>query len=238
MKKVTIKGFPLVKFQSEERIKSLQRGLVYMKTLRYHREREEKFNDTVAGDVGEARWHINDAMITVTPVLGGEAAVEKLDDVWFNTIHSDDYVFCLFGVNPYKHDGIFEYTQEQKDNILDFGDTALIITDYYELCRRVMDAAEQNGFFIKGNFVQYYDETVDDAGRMISLMPDMRNIAFQKRKQYAYQQEYRFLLTSKNDVKVEHIELNIGNIEDISVVFKTVDMLKSRLEPAGDCAKK
>jgi hypothetical protein len=236
MKMVAIKKLPVVKFQRKDRIDSLQKGCVYMKTLRYYQEREAKFNDTIVGDAGEARWHINDAIMTVTPVLGGETKMEKLNDVWFDTIHSDDYVFCLFGVNPYKHDA-FEYTQEQKEKIAEFGDTALIITDFPELCRRIINAAERDGFAVKGAFVQYYDETVDDANRIISLMLDMRNIAFQKRKQYAYQQEYRFLLTPKNDDKAEHIVLDIGNIEDISMTFKTADVLRSRIESASDANK-
>jgi len=232
MKIIEIKGFPLVKFQKKKRIESLQQGLIYMKTLRYYREQEELFNDTVVGDFGEARWHINDATMIVTPVAGGESESGALNDVWFNTIHSDDYVFCLSGVYPFKNKA-FEYTQEQKEKISEFGDTALIITDVYEFYRRVLDSAEKSEFITKGNFVYYYDETIDEANRIFSLLLDLRNIAFQKRKKYSYQQEYRFLLTPKIENKSEFIKLNIGNIEDISVIFKTSDLLNSRIEQMG-----
>jgi len=230
MKVVEIKGFPLVKFQNKERIDSLRQGHIYMKTLKYYQEQEELFNDSVVGDFGEARWHINDATMVVKPVTGDESNSELLNDVWFNTIHSDDYVFCLSSVYPFKNK-TFKYTQEQCDKISEFGDTALIITDVYEFCRRLLDTAKNSGFDAKGNFVYYYDETVDEVNRIFSLMLDLRNIAFQKRKKYSYQQEYRFLLTPKNKRKLDFIELHIGNIEDISVIFRTSDLLRSTIEP-------
>ena len=34
---MVVKGFPLIKFQSEERIESLQNGLIYMNSLEWFR---------------------------------------------------------------------------------------------------------------------------------------------------------------------------------------------------------
>ena len=37
-----IKGMPLIKFQDKDKIKSLQSGKIYAKTLEYYRKREEE----------------------------------------------------------------------------------------------------------------------------------------------------------------------------------------------------
>ena len=40
-----IKGMPLIKFQDKDKIKSLQSGKIYAKTLEYYRKREEETGD-------------------------------------------------------------------------------------------------------------------------------------------------------------------------------------------------
>jgi len=56
----------------------------------------------------------------------------------------------------------------------------------------------------------------------------MHNIAFWKRKKYCYQQEFRFLVHTQNCEK-DHLELNIGDIRDISKVFKTSKILNAEV---------
>ena len=57
---MVVKGFPLIKFQSEERIESLQNGLIYMNSLEWFRNNESDNGDEVIGDSFEAMFHINE----------------------------------------------------------------------------------------------------------------------------------------------------------------------------------
>ena len=59
---------------------------------------------------------------------------------------------------------------------------------------------------------------------------DLRNIAFQKRKCYEYQQEFRFLVTPDKKIDEDFLALEIGDIRDITAVYKTERVLKSRVE--------
>lgn len=129
--------------------------------------------------------------------------------------NSDDYVFCLFGIYP--HIPNFEFTDKQKEKMLSFGDTALIILDSEEFIKRVCIAAKKEGYIAHFDAVQYYDSSVDDGNMILSLAKGIWNIAFWKRKSYSYQQEGRFVFTH-GDVKVDHIELDIGDISDITGV--------------------
>ena len=54
----------------------------------------------------------------------------------------------------------------------------------------------------------------------------MWNIAFWKRDRYLYQQEVRFVFVSDNK-NLDHIELNIGDISDISVTMSANQILNS-----------
>lgn len=113
----------------------------------------------------------------------------------------------------------FKFSDEQKEKLLKFGDSALLITDRNEFLRKVAVALDREG--IKGyhGYVDYYDESKDSLEYWTSLIKNgLNHVAFWKRERYSYQQEYRFLIEppiTEND----YYELEIGNISDISVLL-------------------
>lgn len=217
-----IVGFPLIKFQSEERIKSLQQGKIYMNTLAYYRRLEEKTGDVRVGDSFEGMFHVVEGKL----IFPDEGEVIELNNELIKTSYSDGFVFCLFGVKPSATN--FEFTEDQIREITGFGDTALLIVDVPEFERRVVKAAKDAGFEIYKGFVRYYDEKTASGDMIISLLSGMHNVAYWKRKMYEYQQEYRFFAYSESD-KRDHLELEIGDISDISLTMKTSSMLKAKI---------
>lgn len=101
-----VKGMPLIKFQDEDKIKSLQSGKLYAKTLEYYRKREEETGDCEVGDKYEAMIHINEATIHFPDT--GE--VIPVNDDLLRTSESNDFVFCMFGINPSTEK--FKFTDE------------------------------------------------------------------------------------------------------------------------------
>lgn len=94
-------------------------------------------------------------------------------------------------------------------------DKALIITNPEEFFKRLIKKAKDDGIELHHGCVNYYDEE-DDLQRLYSLLSNgTKNVAFHKRKQYAYQQEYRFV--SPNPEKLDHIELKIVPIMNLFV---------------------
>ncbi len=215
---IQIKGIPLIKFQSAERIKQLQKGSLYAKTLGYYRKLEEETGDKEIGDGFEAMVHVNEAIIKI-PSTGEEIV---LKDELIKTSHSDDFVFCMFGIYPQLER--FAFTEQQKEKMLSFGDTALIILDSNAFIDRVKKAAEKAGFTAYFSGVKYYDETVDNASMLIDMLRGMHNIAFWKRESYRYQQEGRFVFVS-DQCHDDHIILEIGDISDISVALPSEQVL-------------
>lgn len=217
-----IKGFPLIKFQSAKRIEDLQNGLIYMNSLEWYRKHESENGDIVVGDSFEAKFHINEAKFKLLDT--GEEI--EINDELIATSVSNDYAYCMFGINPYSNS--FSFTNEQKEIIENFGDTALLILDKDEFINRIQTEALKKTLDVYKGFVRYYEEKEDSVNLILSLLSGMHNIAFWKRKKYIYQQEYRFLIHAQSYER-EHLELNIGDIRDISRVFKTSEILNARV---------
>lgn len=110
--------------------------------------------------------------------------------------------------------------------MLSSGDTALIVLDHDEFIRRVKVAAERAGYKVYFKPVQYYDPTVDGGNMLISLLAGMWMIAFWKRVSYSYQQEVRFVFTPGNE-NIDHIELDIGDISDITTIIPAKSALSA-----------
>lgn len=224
-RKLTLRGDPIIKFQDEWKIDALQKGIVYMKPLEYYRQREAETGDDTVGDLFEGMLHVNDGY-AIIPELG---ICEKLSDRLIYTTFSNSFVFCTFSTLP--NVSSFQYTGEQKEKMSQFGDTALIITDRYEFVRRVTMAVQRDNLKGLHGFVNYADEKEDSAAYWISLLRNgLSYSAFWKRKRYAYQQEYRFLIEPPV-VEADFYELNIGNIEDISVKVPAARALNGLIVP-------
>ena len=81
--------------------------------------------------------------------------------------------------------------------------------------------------------VSYYDEKapISQDSMDILLSHNVHNFAFQKRKKYAYQYEYRFLLqkqfTENTFQNEKYLDIKIGSIESISKKVSAKEILIS-----------
>ncbi len=136
-------------------------------------------------------------------------------------------LICRCYIDP-KNDK-FEFDDEQKEELRNFGDAALVILDSEEFLARIKKAAEEKGCKIYFNKVHYYDEKIDWVDIFISLIQGTHNIAFWKRKAYSNQQEFRIVIPVE-DYTEDHIELDIGDISDISKIFTTEQVLTMQVK--------
>lgn len=217
-----IKGpFPLIKIQHREYIESLQSGCIYMNSLAYYRKKYAETEDDTIGDPCEGKWVIHNGAL-YSPATG---EVRTLNSSALPTENENDYVFCMFSINPEISDK-FLFNDEQKQKLIDFGDTALIITDIPEFFQRIKRCVISEGISFDSNFVNYYDEKIDDIFRLESYSrKGIKSVVFHKRKQYEYQQEYRF--TVPNIPGQDVVKLEIGDISDISIMISTSDLFNS-----------
>lgn len=225
MDKIEITGMPIVKFKDRKTIESIRSGKIWFNPLTTYRKEEECNSDTVVGDKCEAMCPIRDAHF----IIPKENRQEHIVNDYIKTKHMNDYVFCIFEMNI--KDDYFEFTDLQKERLSEFGDTGLIITNQDEFFRRIKERLSEKHYEYKMDRVNYYNPDVDNLQLLLSLCEDMRNIAFWKRNDYSYQNELRMLI-SKEQKEEEHLEIDIGDISDISRIMETGKLLKVRLQKA------
>ena len=218
----TIKGYPLIMFKSKELIESLRNGHMYFSPLSVFREYEDASGMRVIGDEREGMMPVQHAIFE--DVRTHE--LSPVDNALIKTRNSDDYVFCFFGMK--ENTTHFSFSEEQKKKIKEFGDTALVILDYDAFEDRVKKAANDAGFVVHSGRVDYYDDEADNANMLIRTMNGMWTLAFEKPKDYEYQQEFRFLLERKGRPE-NHWVLELGSLEDISIMMSTEQALTIEL---------
>ena len=111
----------------------------------------------------------------------------------------------------------FQFSDEQREHMKSFGDSALIILDSKKFIDRVTEAAKAEGYTAHFGKVNYIDTSNDYANVFLSMQEGIWNVAFWKRIMYAYQKECRFIFSPGN-ADIDHLELQIGDISDISVI--------------------
>lgn len=216
----------LVKFKSNEIIDSLQSGCIYMNSIKKFREIEKDGDDKV-GDYLDGLMHIHDGYILFDDE---EPQVQKLDNIGLNTVYSNDYCYCFYGMNNSNYQDRF--TDEQKLNFSEMGDTALIILDYGKFIQRVLDAAKKHNYEVYGGFVRYYNPEIDSFNVEGLIKEDgLKMISLLKRNKYQYQQEFRIVIHAPNEKK-NHIELEIGDISDISKKVESKKILNAKILPS------
>lgn len=216
----------LVKFQKSEIVDKIQQGNIWLTELEYYRRLERESNDE---DIGDERENMIESNSYETPYgKNVRLLLKPSEDTTLN------YAFCLF--KPVFTNGMYSFSEKQKKKFAEWGDAALLIYDWDEVYCRIqnaitklkLDTLHDMGLFQQE--VSYYDENVPishDTGDILSH--GLYNFAFQKRKKYAYQNEYRLLLqmqVAENGFqKQEHVEIQIDSIESISKKVSTEEIL-------------
>ena len=132
--------------------------------------------------------------------------------ICFSTIRDDLYYNC-------------KSFEEAKQNILfpkellNYGRYAVAIPQGHLLIKKIECAALKNGFSLYHGLVNYYNYSKDNVSFKYP------KIAFQKRSEFSYQREYRFLLQKTNE-EDKPVILEVGDLSDITMVVKSADINK------------
>lgn len=218
-----IKGFPLIRFNTREVIDITRKGNIRLTSLKKYRDMYKESADEVIGDPYEGQLYIHSGQVTIFP--SGEKRC--ISDGAIPTINQDDFVLCMFGINPNKQSFI-KFTEKQIKQLADRYDTAMVITDVQEFGKRLFEAASNKGLVVRAGFVSYYNDKVDEGSKLVDLLSNgIENIVFYKRNMYSYQQEFRF--TISNQTGDDFLDLPIGDITDITEAISTKDIINSEI---------
>ena len=138
-------------------------------------------------------------------------------------------LFCMYGVRLGDLVLTPENTTAIKDRVslterfYDFGNHVVVITNASKFINRVVIAANRERYGLEFDFVTYYDPEIGT-----KLIPQTTETIFAKRKEYAWQGEFRFVFDTFTQGD-EAVVLDIGKIDDIAVLWNTSEMIDPSL---------
>lgn len=226
----------LMKFGSEENLKKLQGGQLYMKNLKYYVDLEKTTDDEDVGDKYDGQMVLQDVKISMYTIDTNEFIAQfDAPAASMNLGYLECPVFCMFMFDFRNHveeklEGElltvkYQFTEEQLAKMPNFGDSVLIIKNGDEFIKRVKKGLLDAGYGFTRDLVQYYG--FNNIEHLKQVQKDNSRIAFWKRDKYAYQQEYRILI---HDFVDDFLSVNIGDISDITDLLKTDELLNTYVE--------
>lgn len=148
--------------------------------------------------------------------LAGPVSICGVDDVLksyimsFSTIRVDSRKKYA-SLEDLKRDVVFS------EKMIKYGEYVVAIPQAELFVERLKKAALKAGYDFAKGLVNYYDFSKDN------ISDEYPKIAFQKRSEFSYQREFRFLLRKKDAVDKEVI-LEIGDLSDIAQSCKSADL--------------
>ena len=245
------KLFLAFKISDLEKIEALQKGLIYMNSLSYFSEIEEKTLISVRNDPLEkvySKTHSGKGKNSprILMKVSGEEKDEFIDlgdDVNLKIEYGDPsniMIFCMsaFADNgtgriPGERDGAFHLDKRFKE----FGTHLLIIKNIDEFIQRLNKAiSTSNHVYWSENFHEIYG---------LVQYKDLKNFSghigiFRKDIKYEWQQEFRICFGVTNEgLNINGgFELNIGDISDITEVIPVQTMIKNPIKITRTVVKK
>lgn len=218
--------FTFVKFfEKQEYADDFIHGNLYMNTVSYFQKDED--NTSVYDKYESVSHHyqpnkielkFNEIVIPQNE-LDGAVIIQTKDFDNFN-------IFCLYAVNSGNFQELNDENYEEFINSLrihkknnEFGDFCIVVTNITEFLERVKQAVRKNNFFMKGNFIDYYD--VNNFSGSFSGI----DAIFHKQIEFSYQNEYRIVINNMIDDNQPYY-LEIGDISDICAI-SSIDAINS-----------
>jgi len=223
--------FGLVKFTSH--IESLRNGTVFMNNLKTYIDMEKETKIKGMGDKLEAAHVYSDVNIKMY-TTGTEELIQEGPVGQVSFRHTDDEmtpVYCLFALHKDnlivvgEDEDYYEVQIDISDNevekiISDFGEDLLFI-NAAPFINKLEHKLKELNYSYKIEIVKYDDYGVNLSERIEAYQENNHNIFFWKDKRFAYQHEYRIVLTSQ--LTEGGITIEIGNISEFSYAFKAED---------------
>ncbi|PJN57292.1 hypothetical protein PAEVO_40260 [Paenibacillus sp. GM2FR] len=197
----------------------------------FFKELERNTGYPGVGDKYEMTQLLNGASVIITdPETNEEVEIEGVISTSISlNAHLKMPLFCLTQIDStslrivkeeeHSVDCVLDFGGKDIENIIkDFGRYALIVANIGEFQRRIFNAAKESDLNVLQKSVVYEDFNVTSRERILAQRNSDPRYFFFKRKEFAYQREYRVILPGvQTDTS---FCLDIGDISDISHIIE------------------
>jgi hypothetical protein len=211
-------------FEKQDHANDFLDGTLYMNTLNYFKSLED------TGDGRDDRCESATALFQSNKIINIDIngiKVNPSDLVDRVVIHKHSllakHVFCLHAgcVDGAKQCTTAAFKRQLRipPKNISLGQVSVLITDVNNFLEKVKNAVILQNMNMRRRLVEYYNPN-----KINGIFPD-ENAAFQKRKCFSHQKEFRFLIES-NLNNSSPLKLPIGSIREISTIMSIKDLNK------------
>lgn len=209
-------GLILIKFMPKEYISSFLDGNLYMNSLQYYIDLENKTGISGKGDKLEGSIPICEKVIS-------NSNVQIKKTVRYSAGYQNVPVFCMMYLEPNPDTLTYMITNKQQyKEMCSFPKNCVVIHDVKEFNNRFESACGALEYECRHSLVHYMEENKDkdEKVKKMILGDNGYKSVFCKDNKFKLQQEYRFAIFE--NIKTPYT-LNIGDIRDISKVCRMED---------------
>mgnify|MGYP001010098224 CR=1 FL=1 len=228
-----------LKFSDELwKLESLQKGTLYMNTLKFFKELEEKTNIKGMGDKDEGSTILTELNLKFYDYETNELVYEGAASRSAITMGEDlqKHVFCMcyldFGSLEIIEEGTdyvkatFSFSDEQKQDFVEsFGQYVLVIS-CNDFLNSVKEAFKKESIDWATDKVKYSDFSINYMNRLEDYINNRNGKYFWKDKFFEKQKEYRLIVLNRDSD--DPIQLDIGDLTTHSFITSTEELFNNR----------
>ena len=228
-----------IKFSDELwKLESLQKGNLYMNTLRFFKRLEEETKIKGMGDKNEGSMILSELRIKLYDYVTKKLVYEGPASTSATTMEEDlqKHVFCMsyldFDCLKIIEEGtdfvktIFSFSDEKKKDFEEsFGKYVMVIS-CADFINNVRKAFEKENIVWAGDKVKYSDFSINYMNRLEDYMNNRSGKHFWKDKCFEKQKEYRVIVLNRDSD--DSIQFNIGDLTSCSFITTTEELFSNQ----------
>lgn len=228
-----------LKFSDELwKLESLQKGVLYMNTLRFFKELEEKTKVKGMGDKDEASTILTELDVKFYDYETNELVYKGTAGRGSITSEEDlqKHVFCLsyldFGSLEIIEEGtnfvktIFNFSDKQKKEFVEsFGKHVMVIS-CSDFINNISNSFKKRSIAWAADKVKYSDFKINYMDRLQDHINNRSGKYFWKDRYFENQKEYRVIVLNRDSD--DPIQINIGDLTNKSFITSTEELFNNR----------
>jgi hypothetical protein len=220
----------IIKFGEEEWINKLKDGEIFMRPISDYRKLEIEQKKKGQGDKYDGKFHIKQDM--QSNMFGIQTKIKELELDFDGD--EKNLIGCFYKMYMYttrlkliseddeKKLFLYEFTEEEKKEFAEWGDTALLILQRPFL-EKIGEKFKERQIEAYGRNVKYYNCNAPDINYIKDYSEGNENRLFWKDDYFINQNEFRIITAMQADEG--RVIFNIGDISDISETRKIKELL-------------
>jgi hypothetical protein len=220
----------LLKFGTKENVEKLKQGKIFFGTRKLYNEKAKEGNENI-GDFFEGVYPSKGCFVRIIDPESKVLLAEAKGTLIQSDIRVDKIpFFCCTYISDDNINGENKivYNEEMKEGYMNEKEWEyVLVIRPLEFIKRINLALPDINIVSKPIIYDNFDHVTVDRDR--AMNEDIKNVLLWKDEKYSFQKEFRIILENKEIGKADSLLLEIGDISDITYMFKKEEWFKKNL---------